>query len=169
MSKVKKDLVISLVLLLMSIGLYVSLSLMKPPAAASFPRVVIIIMGLLALMMLIQTLVTKQRSERSILQSDRVADQKEASKTLRDVQKFPLETVVGCFILIVIYLLVMEMLGFYLSAFLFFIAITFILGRKDLTLRKGAMRIGIAFIFTAVLFVLFNKLLMVQTPKGVLF
>jgi hypothetical protein len=43
------------------------------------------------------------------------------------------------------------------------------LGRKDLTLRKGALQIGIAFIFTAILFVLFNKILEVQTPKGLLF
>ena len=63
----------------------------------------------------------------------------------------------------------MERLGFYVSAFLFFIILTFILGRKDLTLHKGALQIGIAFIFTAILFVLFNKLLVVQTPKGLLF
>jgi hypothetical protein len=31
------------------------------------------------------------------------------------------------------------------------------------------VRIGIAFIFTAILYVLFNKLLVVQTPKGLLF
>jgi hypothetical protein len=63
----------------------------------------------------------------------------------------------------------MEKLGFYVSAFLFFIVLTFILGRKNLTLQKGAVQVGIAFIFTAVLFLLFNKLLVVQTPKGLLF
>ena len=73
------------------------------------------------------------------------------------------------FILIMIYFAVMEWLGFYFSAFLFFVAATFVLGRKDLTLRKGGVRVGIAFIFTAVLFVLFNKLLVVQTPKGMFF
>jgi len=68
-----------------------------------------------------------------------------------------------------VYFVVMEKLGFYVSAFLFFIILTFVLGRKDLTLRQGAVQIGIAFIFTAVLFLLFNKLLVVQTPKGLLF
>jgi hypothetical protein len=63
----------------------------------------------------------------------------------------------------------MEKLGFYVSAFLFFIAVTFLLGRKDLTLRSGTLRIGVAFIFTAILFVLFNVLLVVQTPKGLFF
>ncbi|MGD9067217.1 MAG: hypothetical protein PVI42_24025, partial [Desulfobacterales bacterium] len=60
-------------------------------------------------------------------------------------------------------------LGFYVSAFLFFVAVTLLLGRKDLSVRKGGMRVGIALIFTTILFVLFNQLLVVQTPKGLLF
>jgi hypothetical protein len=166
---VKKDLIIALILLVGSGALYASLSLMEEPAAASFPRVVIIIMGILGLMLLIQTVIIKQRSERPVLQSDRVGNQEKTPKDSGVVNKFPLGTVVGCFLLIVVYFVVMEALGFYLSAFLFFIAATFILGRKDLTLQKSVLRIGIAFIFTAVLFVLFNKLLVVQTPKGLLF
>ena len=165
----KKDLIISLILLVGSFALYASLSLMEEPAAASFPRVVIIIMGFLGLMVLIQAVTIRQKSERPVLQSDSVANQEKAPKDSGDVKKFPFGTVVGCFLLIVVYFVVMEKLGFYLSAFLFFIAATFILGRKDLTLQKSIMRIGIAFIFTAVLFVLFNKLLVVQTPKGLLF
>lgn len=165
----KKDFIISLILLVGSSALYASLSLMEEPAAASFPRVVIIIMGFLGLMVLIQTVIIKQRSERPVLQSDRVANQEKVPKDSGVVKKFPFGTVVGCFLLVVVYLVVMEKLGFYLSAFLFFVAATFILGRKDLTLQKSVLRIGIAFIFTAVLFVLFNKLLVVQTPKGLLF
>jgi hypothetical protein len=165
----KKDLVISLILLAGSGALYASLSLMDEPAAASFPRVVIIIMGCLGLMLLVQTSIIRQRKERQILQSDRIA-LKEKSKDNSDVAGgFPLATLIGCFVLIVIYFFVMEDLGFYVSAFLFFIMTTFIFGRKELSLRKGVIRIGIAFIFTAILFVLFNKLLVVQTPKGLLF
>lgn len=165
----KKDLIIALILLTGSIALYASLSLMEELAAASFPRVVIIIMGFLSLILLLQTVFIKHRGERPVLQSDRVANQADVSKNSDIVKKFPFTTVVGCFLLMVIYLVVMEKLGFYLSAFLFFIAATFSLGRKDLTLRKGVVRIGVAFIFMAVLFVLFNKLLLVQTPKGLLF
>lgn len=165
----KKDFIISLILLAGSIALYASLSLMDEPAAATFPRVVIIIMGLLGFLLLIQTIITKQRGERQVLQSDRVENQEKAPKDSSIINRFPFATQVGCFLLIVVYLVVMEKLGFYLSAFLFFIAATFILGRKDLTLRNGALRIGIAFIFIAALFVLFNKMLVVQTPKGLLF
>ena len=41
----KKDLVVSLVLLAGVACLYMSLSLMEEPRAAAFPRVVILIMG----------------------------------------------------------------------------------------------------------------------------
>lgn len=160
---------ISLILLAGSIALYASLSLMEEPAAASFPRVVIIIMGCLGLVLLIQTIITKQRGERPVLQSDRVANKEKTKKNSDAAKGFPFATVIGCFFLIVVYFVVMEELGFYVSAFLFFIIVTFIFGRKDLTLRKGVMRIGTAFIFTAILFVLFNKLLLVQTPKGLFF
>jgi Tripartite tricarboxylate transporter TctB family len=165
----KKDLVVSLILLVGSIALYASLSLMEDPAAASFPRVVIVIMGFLGLALCIQAVIAKQRHERAVLQSDHVAGSGDKQKDSAAANMFPFGTLIVCFVMIVIYFVVMEKLGFYVSAFLFFIIITFILGRKDLTLRKGAMQIGIAFIFTAILFVLFNKLLVVQTPKGLFF
>ena len=165
----KRGLIISLILLAVSIALYASLTLLEEPAAASFPRVVILIMGFLGLVLLIQTIIIKQKGERPVLQSDRVAYGEKTKKRSDVDEGFPWATLIGCFFLIVVYFSVMEKLGFYVSAFLFFIIVTFVLGRKDLTLRKAVMRIGIAFIFTAILFVLFNKLLLVQTPKGLFF
>jgi hypothetical protein len=165
----KKDFIVSLILLAGSIGLYASLLLMEDPAAASFPRVVIVIMGCLGLALSIQALLAKQRRERAVLQSNHVSDSEKEPKELDTAKRFPFGTLVVCFVMILVYFVVMEKLGFYVSAFLFFIIVTFILGRKDLTLHKGAVQIGIAFIFTAILFVLFNKLLVVQTPKGLLF
>ena len=156
-------------MLAISIGLYASLALMEEPAAASFPRVVILIMLCLGLMLLIQSIILKQKDQKPVLQSARIGNGAKTTKS-SDVDKgFPWATLIGCFFLIAIYFVVMEDLGFYVSAFLFFIIVTFILGRKDLTVRKGLVRIAIAFVFTAILFVLFNKLLVVQTPKGLLF
>lgn len=160
-----KDLIVSLVLLAGTVALYGSLSLMEDPRAANFPRVVIIIMGILSMALLIQTLIAKQKAERPILQNDRVNNKKNSTPG----KTFPLRALLTCFVLIVIYFAVMETVGFYTSSFLFFVAVTFVLGGKDLTLKKGGMRIAIALIFTAILFVLFNKLLVVQTPKGLLF
>jgi hypothetical protein len=165
----KKDLIVSLILLAGSIALYASLSLMEEPAAASFPRVVIVLMGCLGLVLIIQTLIAGQRPPKPVLQNNHVADSAKAPKDSGAANRFSFGTLVVCFVLILVYFVVMEKLGFYVSAFLFFIILTFVLGRKDLTLHKGAVRIGIAFIFTAILYVLFNKLLVVQTPKGLFF
>jgi hypothetical protein len=165
----KKDLIVSLILLAGSIALYASLSLMEEPAAASFPRVVIVLMGCLGLVLIIQTLIAGQRPPRPVLQNNHVADSAKAPKDSGAANRFSFGTLVVCFVLILVYFVVMEKLGFYVSALLFFIILTFVLGRKDLTLHKGAVRIGIAFIFTAILYVLFNKLLVVQTPKGLFF
>lgn len=161
----RKELIISLVLLAGTISLYLSLSLMEDPRAATFPKVIILIMGVLSMALLLQSVIAGQKKERLTLQSDRVNAKKISASKI----SFPYGTVVGCFILIVIYFAIMEWLGFYVSAFLFFVAITFLLGRKDLSVRKGGMRVGIALIFTTILFVLFNKFLVVQTPKGLFF
>ena len=141
---------------------------MEDPRAATFPRVVIVIMGVLSVALLLQSAIVRQKTNRPALQKATVKNKGEKDDATANNQ-FPLAQVFLCFILIIIYFAVMEWLGFYFSAFLFFVAATFVLGRKELTLRIGGVRIGIAFIFTAVLFVLFNKLLVVQTPKGLFF
>jgi len=141
---------------------------MEDPRAATFPRVVIVIMGVLSVALLLQSAIVRQKKNRSALQNASVKNKGEKDDAAAKNQR-PLTRVFLCFILIIIYFAVMEWLGFYFSAFLFFVAATFVLGRKELTLRIGGVRVGIAFIFTAVLFVLFNKLLVVQTPKGIFF
>lgn len=161
----RKELITSLVLLAGTISLYLSLSLMEDPRAATFPKIIILIMGVLSMSLLLQSVITGPKKEKPGLQSDRVSAEKAStSKT-----SFPYGPLVGCFILIVIYFAIMEWLGFYVSAFLFFVAVTLLLGRKDLSVRKGGMRVAIAFVFTTILFVLFNKFLVVQTPKGLFF
>lgn len=161
----RKELIISLVLLAGTISLFLSLSLMEDPRAATFPKVIILIMGGLSMILFLQSVITGPKKMKPGLQSDRVS----AEKASASKNSLPYGTLIGCFILIIIYFAVMEWLGFYVSAFLFFVAVTFLLGRKDLSVRKGSMRVGIALIFTTILFVLFNKLLVVQTPKGLLF
>lgn len=164
----RKELIISVVLLAGTIGLYCSLSLMEDPRAATFPRVVIVIMGVLSVALLLQSVMFRQKKDRPPLQNTSVSEKRDQDNATSG-KRFPFGQVFLCFALIVIYFAVMEWLGFYFSAFLFFVAATFVLGRKELTLRIGGVRVGIAFIFTAVLFVLFNKLLVVQTPKGIFF
>jgi hypothetical protein len=118
--------------------------------------------------LLLQSVFVRQKKSRPVLQRTSVEDNGEKNRAPVK-NKFPLAQVFVCFILIIIYFAVMEWLGFYVSAFLFFVVTTFVLGGKGLTLRKGGLKVGVAFIFTAILFVLFNKLLFVQTPKGMFF
>ncbi len=145
----KKDLIVSLVFLAGVISLYLSLGLMEDPRAANFPKVIIIIMGILSALILLQSIFL-------------------IKPTNSKGAGFPFGRFLITFFLIIIYFFLMEGIGFYLSAFLFFTAVTCILGSKDLTLRTGTFRVVMAFAFTGILFLLFNVLLAVQTPKGLL-
>lgn len=145
----KRELIVSLVLLIGSIILYLILGHIEMSEAQTFPRFVIVIMGILSALLVLQSLTAKA-----------LASLKKAP--------FPVARFAICFILIIAYFVFMEGLGFYVSAFLFFVATTFILGAKDLTLRSGLIRAAAGFVFTIVLFILFNVLLAVQTPKGLL-
>ena len=161
----KRDLIVSVVLLAGLGALYWSLGSVQDPRAIIFPRVLIIIMGVLALALIAQRILEGSRVEKQILQSDRVNEKRKDGPA----GKYRVWTVLGCFLVTVIYLAVSQGLGFYLSAFLFFVIITFLFGRRDLSLKKGGIRVLAAFIFTAVLYVLFNKILQVQTPRGLWF
>lgn len=145
----KRDLIISLFVLVGNIVLYISLRWMEEPRSVTFPKVIITIMIILSGLLLLQSLLVKKRSGSE--------------------KPFPLGRAALCFFMIIVYFAVMEFLGFYFSSFLFYIAVTFVLAGKDLDFRKGAVRVGVSFVFMAVLFVLFNKILAVQTPKGILF
>jgi hypothetical protein len=141
--------IVSLVLLAGVISLYLSLGFMDDPRAANFPRVIIIIMGILSALLLLQSIFLKQPKS-------------------SEGAGFPFGRFFICFFMIIVYFIFMETLGFYLSAFLFFIAVTFILGSADLTARKAVLRVAVGFVFTGILFLLFKVLLAVQTPKGLL-
>jgi len=145
----KRDMIVSLVLLVGIISLYLSLGSMDDPRAANFPKVIIIIMGVLSALLLLQSLFLGQPK------SSQGAG-------------FPFGRFLICFFMIIIYFIFMETLGFYLSAFLFFVLVTCILGSADLTARTAVMRVIVGVVFTGILFLLFNVLLAVQTPKGVL-
>lgn len=148
--KLNRDAIVALVCLIGSVLLYSSLGLIEDERAADFPRVVIIIMGVLAALLLIQSVFFKKGVQKK-------------------GEKYPIGRFVFLFVLIVVYLYVMESVGFYLSAFLFFVAVTFTLGRADLKSKTAAMRVFTSAAFTGVLFLLFKVILEVQTPRGVLF
>lgn len=146
----KKDVIVALVCLVGSIALYFSLGAIAEERAREFPKVVLIIIMVLSALLLIQSLLMKKI-------------QQAAGKP------FPWRRFFLLLAIILVYMGVMQNLGFYVSTFLFFVVVYLILGRQDLSSKKAVSRILISAGFTGVLFVLFNVLLAVQTPKGLTF
>jgi putative tricarboxylic transport membrane protein len=146
-----KDFMVAFLVLVGTLSLYICTLWAEEPRSMIFPKVILMIMAVLSALLLLQSLLMKKPAG------------------LANTKSFPFSRALLCFLLIVIYLFCMESVGFYLSSFLFYIAVTFILGRRELDIRKGLSRIGISALFTVILYILFNRLLVVQTPKGLLF
>ena len=111
----ERDMFVSLVVLCGAAVLYWSLSLMDDPRAATFPRVIIVIMGGLSVVLLLQSALFGRKTDKPALQSSSVEDKQTNSKS-----SFPWGTLIACFVMIVIYFAAMERLGFYLSDSCFF-------------------------------------------------
>ena len=144
----KKDMITALFCLAGSIFLYYSLGWIDGERARSFPRVIIIIMGILSILLLVQTL---------------------AAQKIQKGKPFPWKSFAGMFVLIVSYFFFMEKIGFYVSAFLFFIAAALIFDKTDFQLKRVLSRIAVSAGFTCVIYFLFKLVLNVQTPTGLLF
>jgi hypothetical protein len=145
-----KETVVALVCLVGSLGLYLSLGTISEETARIFPRVVIVVMIVLSALLLLQGFLVKGQGQKK-------------------GKPFPWGRFFLLLGIIIGYFVFMQSVGFYVSAFLFFVVVSFLLGRSDLTPAKGASRIFQSVAFTGVLFVLFKVLLKVQTPTGLLF
>jgi len=146
----KKDLIVAAICILGSMALYLALGTIDSERARTFPRVIIILMAVLSAFLLIQDLTLSRRKGQK-------------AEGLAWSRFLPV------FVMIVAYIALMERIGFYLSAFLFFVAVIVVLGRSSLTPARMAMGLGVSAAFVAVVFVLFSVFLEVQTPRGILF
>lgn len=146
-----REVIVAALCVALSVVLYAGLGTIEEPRATIFPRVVIVAIGALSLLLLGQALLAK----------------KEAAAV--DRRKYPWARFLLLFGLIVVYFAVMETLGFYASAFLFYMAVCLIFGRSEFTPRRALLWTASAAGLVAVLFVLFRVVLEVQTPKGLMF
>lgn len=146
----KKETVVALFCIIGSLGLYLSLRTISEETARTFPRVVIVVMIVLSTLLLLQGLLVKGQGGKK-------------------GPPFPWGRFFLLLGIIICYFVFMQSVGFYVSAFLFFVIVSLLLGRSDLTLAKGASRIFQSAVLIGVLFVLFKVLLKVQTPTGLLF
>lgn len=145
----KKDVMVSIICIATSIFLYYTLGWIDDERARSFPRVVIIIMGILSFMLLLQTMAVKKTKEKG--------------------KPLPWKRFLIMFVLVLVYLYFMETIGFYTSAFLFIVVVTLLFGQSGFSPVRILSRTVISAVFTGVIFVLFNVLLKVQTPTGLFF
>jgi putative tricarboxylic transport membrane protein len=158
----RKEFAISIAILLFSIIMYNFALTVNDPLSAIFPGATLIIMGILSLILLFQEAVVfikwpKEKEDAAIAFS-------------KEGAVFPFMRIITAMVLIIGYFSLLNALGFYFTSFLFFLTFTLIFctDKKAFCQR---MHIQIAFpaIFVAILYSLFNLLLKVSLPRGILF
>ena len=147
----RKDSIVGIVCLIGTLLLYSTLGSIEDPRATVFPRTVIIFMGIFSFLLIVQNLLLKKE------------------KKMGDTERYPWIRFLALFVIIVVYLAVSEMLGFFVSAFLLFVTVTCVFSETKLTVKKAGFKILGAVIFTGAIFLLFSVILVVQTPRGLLF
>ena len=116
-----------------------------------FPRIAAVIISILAASLLIKVFMNRDTEE--VMTSSLIN-----WKTL-----WP-SLVIG-----IIYLICLEVVGFYVSSFVAFFAIVALYGKRHMfDPKRGLFKLGVATIFMIVLFLLFWNLLHVRTPTGFL-
>ncbi len=87
-----------------------------------------------------------------------------------DFNYYPYARMFFSFILILVYISVIDFCGFYFSSFLFFLVFTFLFkNEKLLAVKKLHINFSVAAVFIFLLFALFDLLLKVSLPAGALF
>lgn len=81
-------------------------------------------------------------------------------------KKFPLRRILAAMGMLFLYYLAIDTLGFYVSGLLFMTACMLAFRRERPRLREVGRAFGISAGFVAVIYVIFNLLLTVQTPVG---
>lgn len=158
----RKDLGVSIAILLFSIMMYKFALTVDDPLSAIFPGATLIIMGILSLILLLQEAAVfikrpKEKEEAAIAFSKKGA-------------VFPFPRIITALVLILAYFFLLNILGFYFTSFLFFFTFTLVFSADKKTFLKSLhVRIAIPVIFTGVLYMLFNLLLKVSLPHGLLY
>ncbi len=158
----KKNIVVSITILIFSIMVYKFGLNVSDPLSAIFPGATLIIMGALSLILLFQEAVifikwTKEKKEAAIASSKKGVG-------------FPFLRIITTLVLILAYFSLLNILGFYFTSFLFFLTFTLIFCTdKKAFCKRAHIQIAFPAIFVAILYSLFNLLLKVSLPRGIFF
>ena len=116
-----------------------------------FPRIAAVIISILAAALMFKVLMSRSTEE-------------VMTTTLINWKTLWPALVIG-----LIYLVCLEVVGFYVSSFVAFFAIVALYGKRHfLDPKRGMFKLGVSTLFMIVLFLLFWNLLHVRTPTGFL-
>jgi hypothetical protein len=138
--------------ILLSAALYATASGPEAQEAYLFPRMLAITMLIVAVAMLVSGwVVEKEEDIKSVL------------------SRVPWARVWPAFVILFLYMLTAEWLGFYLAAFLTFVSVGMTYSSLNPSVATLKRCVPISFIFMAVLYGVFTLLLQVRMPAGLLF
>ena len=121
------------------------------PDVYLFPRISAVIIALLAGILLLKTIMGS------------------TIKTLNEAKLINWKILLPGLVIGLIYLISLEVIGFYVSSFVAYFAICVVYGKCDmLNVKRGLFKIGVSTVFMVILFLLFWNLLHVRTPTGFL-
>lgn len=150
----KKELGVSIGMLVLTGCLFYLMTDIEVTGAKMFPRVVISILFLLAVCQGIYAVIKRPSAEKK--------------SSAKKSTPYPWGKVLTVTAGVVMYISLMEFIGFYASSFLFIVAVTLIIQPNVIDAKCVTTRIASSLVFVGVLYVLFNLILAVQTPKGFL-
>jgi len=116
-----------------------------------FPRVIVAILGFLALLLFVLSFFKKERVR--IFAGDNI--------------RYPV--IVLCVILVLAWAFFIKMLGFVTTSVVFISVLTVLLDKKHRSFRAVTVKILTTCVFVGAFYFFFSKLLLVSFPKGVLF
>ncbi len=158
----KRDIVLAIFILLFSFLLYKYGLAAKDPLTAIFPKATLMIMGILALIMLVQEIIFLYKVKQIPQESYRAPAKVKTP--------YPYVRILLSLALALVYLAVLDLLGFYFSSFLFFLVFTLLFCRdKKAYCKRVHIQIGIPVLLVAILYSLFDLLLKVSLPRGLFF
>jgi len=158
----KKDIVLAICILFFSFTLIKYGLAAKDPLTSLFPKATLVIMGILAFIMLLQEIIFLAKIKKGSPEGLQLSAKKHKA--------FPFLRIILSLALTIVYMALLDVLGFYFSTFLFFLTFTLIFCiDKKAFCRRAHVQIAIPSLLVAVLYSLFSLLLKVSLPRGLLF
>ena len=120
------------------------------PLSALFPRVVVVVLGALALLLFVLSFVKPREGKVFVL-----------------VQGNAVPLAVAA-VMMVAWVVLIDLFGFLVTSLLFFSLMSVILDRRERTLLQNLRRLALVWIVTVGFYLFFDRVLLVSFPRGLL-